>query len=93
MKLTKENATASCYEFSYGKECTVSMELRPSLGTKVVEVPKFWRENGKQYKVTKFGALLPSDYFDYKILLRVPWGCEVFHRSFMETNYKIEYYD
>ena len=26
MKITKENATASCYEFSYGKECTVSIE-------------------------------------------------------------------
>lgn len=68
------------------------MMAAPSLGTKVVEVPKFWRENGKQYKVTKFSAELPFDHKD-EILLRVPRGCEVLSHIIIEKYYKIEYYD
>ena len=89
MKITKENGrfeSSGCLN-----ECCIEMLEAPSQETKVVEVPTFWRENGKQYKVTSFIVEIPYGRKD-QILLRVPRGCFLAH-PFTATYYKIEFYD
>ena len=69
------------------------MKCAPSLGTKVVEVPKFWRENGKQYQVTAFSPEINWDN-ENKIIIRAPRSCEIVGLYWQERdNYKVERYD
>lgn len=87
MKITKENSTGDCSE----SECWVHMKCAPSLGTKVVEVPKFWRENGKQYQVTAFSPEINWDN-ENKIILRAPRSCEIVG-LYVRKYYEVERYD
>ena len=88
MKITKENSTGHCDEVT---GCRVHMKCAPSLGTKVVEVPKFWRENGKQYQVTAFSLEINLDNKN-KIIIRAPWGCNI-DLFGCRDYYKVERYD
>ena len=73
MKITKENGTGDCSEYT---GCWVRMKCASSLGTKVVEVPKFWRENGKQYRVISFTPKINRDNKN-KIIIRASWICTI----------------
>ena len=88
MKITKENGTGDCSEYT---GCGVHMKCAPSLGTKVVEVPKFWRENGKQYQVTAFSPEINWDNKN-KIIIRAPKSCEIVG-LYWRDDYKVERYD
>lgn len=90
MKITKENSRVFSH-CDYDCSCWIQMSEAPSKGTKVVEVPKVWRENGKQYKVTTFG---PEINFDNttKIILKAPYGCEIVG-LFWNKYYTVERYD
>ena len=87
IKITKENSTGDCSESG----CWVHMKCAPSLGTKVVEVPKFWRENGKQYQVTAFFPEINWDN-ENKIIIRAPRSCQIVGLCWRD-NYKVERYD
>ena len=85
MRLTKDNCRADCSD-SFGKyECDLT--LYPSdipNNTKVIEVPKVWRENGKQYKVTHLTLLAV-----HGITIRAYRDCNVWGAGSCD----IEYYD
>lgn len=88
MKITKENSTGDC--------CTgccvhIHMKCAPSLGTKVIEVPKFWKKNGKQYQVTYFSPRINWDNKN-KIIIRAPRSCEILGLCWRDY-YEVERYD
>lgn len=88
MKITKENGTGDCSEYT---GCWVQMKCAPSLGTKVIEVPKFWKKNGKQYRVTDFSPKFNCDNKN-KIIIRAPWGCDISAFGWRDY-YEVERYD
>lgn len=90
MKLNKDNCVATCYDMG-----TASLEAKtwdsgfPK--ARVIEVPKVWREDGKQYRVDHVyisgGSNTALEGVDY--VVKAPRGCSV-TSSFAS---KIEYYD
>ena len=87
MKLDKSNCDASCYDdgTAFIKNAYWRVDFTK---VKVFEIPKVWRENGKQYKVTD--AYIDLEGGDYHLFtVKAPKGCKV-HSIVLAT---IEYYD
>lgn len=62
MTITKESG-AIAYTYDDDKTCSIS--FYPSLDAekaRVIKCPKYWRENGKQYKVTHLSLSTTTDY-------------------------------
>lgn len=91
MKLNKDNCIATCSD-QQSNAILEAMTWDSSFPkARVIEVPKVWRENGKQYKVDfvtisagPFSALEGIDF-----TVKAPRGCSV---NCHWTN-RIEYYD
>ncbi len=94
MKLNKDN----CYSYylnDYDGERTCSLKAETWRDdfpkARVIEVPKVWREDGKQYKVTRIsiggGPGTPLDGIPF--IVKAPRGCDV---SCVYCE-RIEYYD
>lgn len=84
MKANKENCS-SILDYPYIGECYLDMVSHIDSKIRVVEVPKYWREDGKQYKVTSFSGPVP----DGKLVIKAPRGCYVSQSG--DTT--VEYYD
>lgn len=93
MKLNKDNCRATCYEYYSGNTASLEANTWDSSFPKarVIEVPKIWRENGKQYKVDYVfidaGSLSVLEGVDF--VVKAPIGCTVN----CPWASKIEYYD
>lgn len=93
MKLNKDNCLATCYEFYSGNTASLEAKTWDSSFPKarVIEVPKVWRENGKQYKVDfvtiSAGSISALEGVDF--VVKAPRGCRVNCPYASE----IEYYD
>lgn len=62
MTITKESGCI-VDTFDYDKTCIIA--FYPGIDAekaRVIKCPKYWRENGKQYKVTKLFLHTTSDY-------------------------------
>lgn len=91
MRLNKDNCNANCYD-SLGTASLEAETWRSSFPkARVIEVPKIWRENGKQYKVTNAhisgGVATVLDGTSF--IVKAPIGCDV-NCPWAE---RIEYYD
>lgn len=91
MRLNKDNCHAKCYD-SLGEASLEAKTWDSSFPkARVIEVPKIWREYGKQYKVTDatisggYGTALDGTSF----IVKAPIGCNV-NSPWAE---RIEYYD
>lgn len=84
MKVSKDNSFA---HLNYDGTCSVTMRNSDAASNaRVIEVPKVWREGGKQYKVEHFEG--PWTDKENQII-RAPRGCSVFTICYQV----IEYYD
>lgn len=87
MKLNKDNCRLSFYNDWEGTAHLEAMTRDSSFHkARVIEVPKVWRENGKQYKVD-FVAIMGLEDVDF--IVKAPRGCSVC----CGCASKIEYYD
>lgn len=88
MKLDKNNCRSSYLSNVCG---TASIEAATWSGdwskVRVVEVPKVWREDGKQYKVTFVTISLYDNL--YPFIVKAPRGCTVNAHNASS----VEYYD
>lgn len=91
MKLNKDNSWATFS--SYSNEASLNAETWKDSFPKarVIEIPKVWREDGKQYKVTyasiRGGGATVLDGISF--IVKAPIGCDV-NCPYAE---RIEYYD
>lgn len=88
MKANKENCRSSL-DYPRTGECSLRMvmsEYDPKI--RVIEVPKYWREYGKQYKVSHF--LFENARVNEKLVIKAPRGCTV---SKVWSHPTVEYYD
>lgn len=89
MKLTHDNCRAKLHDVY--EPYTASLEAETWNGdwskVKVVEVPKVWRSNGKQYKVTFVTITL----YGHPYSVKAPRGCDV--NCYGNGCTSIEYYD
>ena len=97
MKVNKENSSCSP---RYDGTCKIWSNhslKREWANARVIEVPKVWRENGKQYEVTEFSG--PIITLEHDGIIKLPKGCH-FNSNFLYYNYdkechysdKLEYY-
>jgi hypothetical protein len=94
MKLDKTNCIAQTDDYVNVGTCRIEgpvgyENISKAEKARVFEIPKVWRENGKQYKVVYAHI---NDYKDNssewsKTVVKAPIGCEV------STLYQVEYYD
>ena len=84
MKATKEYCS-SILDSPRTGECYLNWWKNPTGKPRVIEVPKVWREYGKQYKVTEFLAPV----LDNHCVIKAPSGCRVKYYG----DYEVEYYD
>lgn len=66
MKANKDNSEI---RMTFDGDC--SIEYKGSTDIRVLEIPKVWRENGKQWRVTN--VWLP--YFSHPVVLKKPKSC------------------
>lgn len=85
MKANKNNCHSTLFE-QIG-ECMLDVYFSSELEkARVIEVPKVWRENGKQYVVTAIGS---NGTCDCLKTVKAPRGVNVY----ILGSYSIEYYD
>ena len=70
MRATKENSKLEMTFDSLGDCC---IKYCGSTDIKVLEIPKVWREGGKQFRVTNLW--LP--YFSKKVVVKTPRYCHI----------------
>ena len=70
MRATKEN---SKLETTYDTLGSCGIRYCGSTDIKVLEIPKVWREDGKQFRVTNLW--LP--YFSKKVVVKTPRYCNI----------------
>ena len=87
MKVTKEYCDVYLDTPNKG-ECNVYMIYYHNDNVRVIEVPKVWRHDGKQYKIKEF--IGPSLSEDSHYVIRAPMGCRVFYCG---GKCEIEHYD
>jgi hypothetical protein len=91
MKLNKDNSYASLS--SYYNEARLTAETWKDSFPKarVIEIPKVWREDGKQYKVisANIGGGHETVLYGTSFIVKAPSGCSV-NCPYAE---RIEYYD
>lgn len=79
MRLNKDNCYADCYD-SLGTATLVAETWDSSFPkARVIEVPKIWRENGKQYKVTyaRINGGVATVLDGTSFIVKAPIGCNV----------------
>jgi len=86
MRLNKDNCHANCYDTLGTAILEANTWDSSFLKARVIEVPKIWRENGKQY-IVDFVTI--AVYSELKYTVKAPRGCTVNSSG----AYKIEYYD
>ena len=92
MRLDKTNSYCSRRD-DYDGTCWIEGPNNYALNEKIMkarvyEVPKVWREDGKQYIVKYANISYWKEYDEWsKTIVKVPRGCDV------NTVYKVEYYD
>lgn len=85
MKVTPK--TDDVHTTLYNYSMTVSIDYRPGSYdpvARVIEFPKVWREDGKQYKVYSC-SYYHNGNFDDHVTIRVPYGVNVCGFSCDET--------
>ena len=85
MKVTPNTPGASASLFESDKTAWVYYVGK----ARVVEFPKVWRENGKQYKVTSCSYTHRGDnYFDDHVTIRAPFGATSSASGLMNASYE-----
>lgn len=91
MKLNKDNSWASLS--SYSNEASLNADTCNDSFPKarVIEIPKVWREDGKQYKVISahISGGVGTALYGTSFIVKAPIGCNV-NCPYAE---RIEYYD
>lgn len=91
MKLNKDNSYASLSSYSNEASLTAETWKDSFPKARVIEIPKVWREDGKQYKVT-YASISGSGetvLYGTSFIVKAPSGCSV-NCPYAE---RIEYYD